>query len=452
MKSYSNSEHLKDLLFYKEIPADEKASCRFGGRTEELVKMASLISKRQNRSILIWGDFGIGKSSLIYQLIWAFSSDNFPDGFGDYLFLELNVPALISKSKEDIHNSFNELRSILEKNSNIILIVENLETVTENNSNVEIELKYLLQMPEVCIIATADVNNNETIAKHSVYNRFEKIKLTEPTAFDVYEMIKYQIPDMEKFHHVKISKKTVKWLIYSSIIFSNTNNPKRVVDLLDTVMTHANLIGHKTVTKNDYFDFFNLEFEQYHNLSDIEKKNTAIHELGHFFVNYYSETLLCLKPYLVTIVPTDIFLGSTYLAELKNKLSVSNKNYYIQNIASDLAGKIAEEIFGVPVNAGSSMDLEHANTLAEEYSTQSGMNMLLKDRVIFNRDTSIDDTTRENIDESIKSIMEQARDYAEEIIRKNKGIINAIIPYFIKNNGILTRMEIEEIMRTQKLS
>lgn len=448
MRSFSISPDLKDVLFFMEIPKDEKTKCKFCGRTEELLQMICVMSKRQNRNILIWGDFGIGKSSLVYQLVWALSSDDCPDEFVDYSFILLDVPALVTKSKENIHNTFSKLCCILEKNPKLCLIIENFESLLMGiETEIKLELRKLLSIPGACIIATADGIDEQIIRNNSIYNLFEKINLTEPVIDDVYQMIKNQILEIENYHNVTISRSIAVWLIYCSEIFSDYKMPKRCVDLIDEVAAYAKYTASTNVTKKHFFNLYKLQFQKYQNLSSEQKRNISIHELGHFFVHYFS-TNLSLRPYLVSIIPIGLCDGSTYLYELPNFVETVNIEYYVQYIGSALGGKIAEEIFGVPANSGSSADLDEANEHAQNFSSMSGINPLLNDKVVFEDEMdSVDSDTMDNIKSHADYILGEARSYAEDIILKNYAIIKTLISELIKNHGIMTSYEIKKFMK-----
>ena len=217
--------------------------------------------------------------------------------------------------------------------------------------------------------------------------------------------------------------------------------PKRCVDLIDEVAAYAKLNMDKKVTKKHFFNLHTLELQKYVNLP------VAIHELGHFIVHYFSKNL-SLRPFLVSIVPIGLCDGSTYLYELPNFVETVNEDYYVQYIGCALGGKVAEEIFGVPANSGSSADLDEANEQARNFSSMSGMNPSLNDKIVFEDEMdSVDDDTMDDITSHTDYILGEARIYAESIIHKNQAIIKKIIPELIKNNGILTSYEIEKIMK-----
>lgn len=429
------------LPYLKSVSISElDYTASFSGRESEIKKIISIISKRQHRSVLIWGEFGVGKSSLINKSAFIVTSKYDPE----YIFLELDVASLISQSKENVNAFFNDLNFNLRKNPKNVLIINNLENMVCSGYNFQAELMKLLAIPSICILATVDTIEAD-ISYKQLYNMFFQINLTDPTASETAEMIKQQVSEISKFHEVTISNDLIKWLAYCSEFVFSVSQPKRSVDLIDTVMAHAKLLGHSKVTKENFFDFFDFDFQKFYHLSARQKRYTAIHELGHFIVHLDAESTLGLKPCLVTIIPKGTLEGMTSIEVVKTKTPAYDRQYYIQNIASALAGKIAEEIFEVPVNAGSCLDLDEANELAEEYASKTGMNPKLNDRIFDEDLSSLDEDTLSSINEGVDSILEEARNYAESVIRNNKDIIESILPH-LTENGILIRPEIDEII------
>jgi len=434
MKSFATSEHLKDLLYYKDIPNDGNSRCEFATRLEEVWRMVHVLMKRKNRNILVWGEFGVGKTHLIEQLIEMVSSQ-YVSGFQDYVFVELNISALVSKSKEDIHNSFNELRFILERNSKLVLIINNMEILLEYDKFLEIELRQLLTIPGACVIATVDTDVNE-ISYKPFYNLFWQLHIKEPNVRDVYEIIKYQVSDMERFYNVRISKSVVEWVIYCSKCFSSNNEPKRSIDLIETVMSYSNYYGCEVVTQEYCLDFFHMEFLKYNSLPYEEKKRLAIHELGHFIVVWESQNTLGVTPYAISMIPTNDYVAVTFLEE-NGQNHVHDKNYYIQKVGATLAGGIAEEIFKLSASSGSSVDFSQASEIAEEFESNIGMNQYLNSKGIDDEEDDVD------------SILKKGREYAEEVIRRHKGTI-LFAMHDLTINGVMTGMEIEEIIEWLK--
>ena len=73
---------------------------------------------------------------------------------------------------------------------------------------------------------------------------------------------------------------------------------------------------------------------------------------------------------------------------------------------------------------------------------------LLNDKIIVEDQTElVDEDCKQDIAYTQNYILEKARVYAEEIIHKNELYFDAIITELVKNYGILTSYEIEEILK-----
>ena len=115
MRSFSGSETLKNLLFYMDIPEKYDFSSRI--RENELSKLMANIFKRQNRKTLIWGNFGVGKSTLVRQLYLNVHSNKC---FEDYKFVMLDVPSIVTKPREKLHQIFQNYVLVLKIIGNFV--------------------------------------------------------------------------------------------------------------------------------------------------------------------------------------------------------------------------------------------------------------------------------------------------------------------------------------------
>lgn len=430
--------------FCKLIRISSTALSKYALRTDEIQKMCSILAKRRNRNILIWGDFGLGKSTLINQLMVYLLQDTCPKNLCAYQLYELDYSITV-QDDATISSVFTNIRELFYQDSKSVLVINNLENYLGIGSKkFEKELQLLLSNPSTCIIATVDTDE-VSLPHKPICNMFWEIHLYEPTLAEVYEMIPCHLHDLEQYHNVHIDLSLAKWISCCSEYFCMTCEPKRSIDLIDAVMAHAANSGHTTVSKSDFFDFLSTEMQRYYNLSEEQKRNTAIHELGHFFVHLDAEETLCITPTLVCIIPSVDYDGITSAEHSRIYTPSYDTEFYVRDIATSLAGRVAEEIFNVPTNSGAKGDLDEANEIAENFVSIAGMNEdLMGDKVSDSENN--DDGTVDIMMQCTNLILEKARDYATEVIIKYKDLIEEVIPHLIKNNGLLTREEIEYIM------
>lgn len=456
--AYSPTPQLKDLV-YSFQPED---GAKFGGREGELKKIFSIISKRQyTRNVLIYGDFGIGKSSLLKKVVSTLSADDCPEKYRSFAFFELNVNTLISKSKQDFPSIFQEMTDLLTKQMENILIIDGLDILLSNEF-IRNELIQLLKTPNTCIIATIDVQKYSS-SQDEIFNLFEKINLEEPYVREVYNLIKHQIHELEAYHGIKISKDMANWIIHASIIFNmDCNEPRRSLGILDGVMTCARFNGHTRVCKSDFWDYFSLETKKFREMTYEQKLNISIHEIGHLVVYLSSEYLIDFVPVATSCIPHGKYSGLTHFDTAQQDIILrDSETFYIHLIAGLLGGKIAEEIFDLPPNAGASEDLNKANKMALDMATLYGMNSSTGDQVMLVSSLDeIDETISEETllqselfdDEVVElaksysdDILQRARGYAEEIITENKDLI-AILAAKLAKEGILTKPDLDKII------
>ena len=449
---YTSSPVLKDLLFYYEPKPLET----YGGRDKEIQKMLRIINKRQYiRNCLVYGDFGVGKSSLIDKFVSYTSSKNM-----DFVFFDLDVNKLLSKSPKELNDIFAELKKLLTKKAENILIVDDIKPVLDNASTKKGIIE-LLRNPAIRVIATLETLDYRLPEPESFwYNLFEKVPLDSFDVYDVYNMIKHQIDDLARSHNVRISKEIANWIIHASICFKvEENEPLRSLSVLDSVMTSANLNGHSTVRKSDFFDFFVLETKTFNGMSYKQKLRTAIHEIGHLVIYLMTPDLADYLPVATSCIPTIRYVGRTFMDASAETLSLrDSEGFYIHLVSALLGGRIAEEIFNLPNNAGASEDLKKANKMAVDMSTLYGMNQSAGDRImIVGNLESIGDISEEILSESeldenlvslaevyAEEILSKARNYAEEIIKHNKDLILTAAEKLAKE-GILTKPDFDKL-------
>lgn len=164
-------------------------------------------------------------------------------------------------------------------------------------------------------------------------------------------------------------------------------------------------------------------------LDQKEKKHTAYHESGHAVVGLVVEHGDPVEK--VTIIPRGFSLGATHFVPEKNKLSYWRKEL-IDRLAVLMGGRIAEDIFVGDVSSGAQMDISQATKLARSMVCQWGMNETLGTVAYDERgeegsymmpgqsSKSYSDETAKEIDREVRKLLDQANDYARQIITDNK--------------------------------
>ncbi|CDE14720.1 aTPase AAA-2 domain protein [Clostridium sp. CAG:470] len=460
----SNSEKLPKNLsdFVTVLSSKYKgvSECEILGRDKECRDTMRILQKRGKKNVILVGEAGVGKSSIAEKIAYDIANGNCPDSLKDNVVFQLNVNSSIAGTtlRGMAEERFKFLIEYLEKHENVILFIDEIhmaigagETSAKGENDMSNALKPFLASSKAKVIgATTEEEYNKIIATDSAFKRrFKKIVVKEPKSKDVYPMLKNAIKAHEKFHGVTISKEMVEYAILISACFNNTTkNPDRTNDLIDTSMVIAKEKGLKEVTRECILENFDINFEKFKNMSIEEKKATAYHEAGHYLVWRLSSNILKgEKGIAVSIMPAEGYLGVTVFDDMTDEVNINpNRDYFIKSFASDLAGRIAEELFVLDVNSGASADLKNANKKAYTMICNYAMNNK-DDYLTFIEDNNyhmINEKTIDYINQERAKLLKDASEYAKGILNDNRELLDKLVNALLEK-GILDENDLNEI-------
>lgn len=460
----SNSEKLPKNLsdFVTVLSSKYKgvSECEILGRDKECRDTMRILQKRGKKNVILVGEAGVGKSSIAEKIAYDIANGNCPDSLKDNVVFQLNVNSSIAGTtlRGMAEERFKFLIEYLEKHENVILFIDEIhmaigagETSAKGENDMSNALKPFLASSKAKVIgATTEEEYNKIIATDSAFKRrFKKIVVKEPKSKDVYPMLKNAIKAHEKFHGVTISKEMVEYAILISACFNNTTkNPDRTNDLIDTSMVIAKEKGLKEVTRECILENFDINFEKFKNMSIEEKKATAYHEAGHYLVWKLSSNILKgEKGIAVSIMPAEGYLGVTVFDDMTDEVNINpNRDYFIKSFASDLAGRIAEELFVLDVNSGASADLKNVNKKAYTMICNYAMNNK-DDYLTFIEDNNyhmINEKTIDYINQERAKLLKDASEYAKGILNDNRELLDKLVNALLEK-GILDENDLNEI-------
>lgn len=464
VEGYENDEKLPKNLsdFVTVLSSKYKgvSECEILGRDKECRDTMRILQKRGKKNVILVGEAGVGKSSIAEKIAYDIANGNCPDSLKDNVVFQLNVNSSIAGTtlRGMAEERFKFLIEYLEKHENVILFIDEIhmaigagETSANGENDMSNALKPFLASSKAKVIgATTEEEYNKIIATDSAFKRrFKKIVVKEPKSKDVYPMLKNAIKAHEKFHGVTISKEMVEYAILISACFNNTTkNPDRTNDLIDTSMVIAKEKGLKEVTRECILENFDINFEKFKNMSIEEKKATAYHEAGHYLVWKLSSNILKgEKGIAVSIMPAEGYLGVTVFDDMTDEANInSNRDYFIKSFASDLAGRIAEELFVLDVNSGASADLKNVNKKAYTMICNYAMNNK-DDYLTFIEDNNyhmINEKTIDYINQERAKLLKDASEYAKGILNDNRELLDKLVNALLEK-GILDENDLNEI-------
>ena len=180
-------------------------------------------------------------------------------------------------------------------------------------------------------------------------------------------------------------------------------------------------------------------------VSEAEKRLTAYHEGGHAVCTYFCQSKE--KVHMVTIIPRGQAGGFTMSLPEKDKAFVS-KSEMFEEIIVLLGGRVAEKLILDDISTGASNDLERATATARNMVTRYGFSDNLgpvvygrgEHEVFLGRDYSSAPSYSENvaaeIDNEIRSIVEDAFEKAEGLLKQHIDKLHLIAKYLLKYEKI----------------
>ncbi len=440
----------------------ENPNCTILGRDNECKEIWKTMMKKTKRNVLLIGEPGVGKSSVVYKLTYDILNGTCPEMFKDFLILSLNVNNLVSGTiyRGQAEERYKDLIELLEDYENLILFIDEIHMIVgagsssseKNEQDFSNALKPILAGDEAIIIgATTTEEYKKTFGMEgALRRRFRNITIKEPKTTEVYAMLKDSIKQLEEFHGVKISKRMVNAIIFYSSCFNyNTKNPDRTKDLIDLSMVTAKMDGKDHVDRESIMKNFDFNFKKFHNMTPAMINEIAYHETGHFIIQRFSGRLTNKEVVAISIIPATDYLGINVFDPTDCE-PTSDKNFFIDKIASCLAGRISEKLFlGVQNNSGASSDLETATMLAYDMVTKYGMSTKLGENRIYFNDHNYKMQTDEvtnMINGEIKNIIDRATERATNLLNEHKDLVKALAEE-LSQKGMLSKIELEEIIQ-----
>lgn len=442
--------------------------CKICGRDDETEELVTILSKATKKNAILVGEPGVGKTAIVEKFTWNIVHGSCHPKFKDSKVLALDVTGIVAGTKYRgmAEERFQLLVKFLDKHPECILFIDEIHDVVGAGACTEGELDLSDSLKPILARGTTQVIGATTVEEYERYfskdgamkRRFEKIDVKEPKLGEVYDMIKNQITYLEEYHKVTISREVIDFALLNAACFKHTTmNPDRTLDVIDRSMAYAELQNKETVEKEDVLKNFAINRKLFDNMPIAQKRATAYHEVGHALVNLFAPELknsLILQS--ISIMPADGYLGITVWEYNEDTVIPSTREYYIQYIASLLAGRRAEKVYTKTISSGASSDLRKASKIAKDMVMKWGLEDF--DKRVWYKPAPNDGeyaflTTRttNKVDAAIDKILKEAQDYADLIISSHRNEMEILVKELV-DNGIVPKPEIDKILKEVKPS
>ncbi|MEK7129762.1 MAG: ATP-dependent zinc metalloprotease FtsH [Patescibacteria group bacterium] len=178
--------------------------------------------------------------------------------------------------------------------------------------------------------------------------------------------------------------------------------------------------------------------------TDLDRKMTAYHEAGHAVVTYFSPNM---DPvHRISIVSRGMALGYTLTPPEKDRLH-ETRSHLIQQIASMMGGRAAEQLIFNEMTSGAANDIDQATRIARYMVMEFGMSDL--GPINFGPQMDITEWGKQYfeqqqisqdmagaIDREVKKFLDEGYKKAVEILKKNRKKMDVIAAELVKKETL----------------
>lgn len=251
------------------------------GFENELRSFIEILARKDRANVLILGETGIGKTSLIYALIKQIVDKRIPSSLSNLVPFELDVISLAQgvSYKGEIEDRFKSVIDYISQNEQPLLVIENFHRISESNSILNSllpHIKKILASNTIQLLCTSSIDGyTKNLEKDKeLTGFFEKMSLSAPTEEQTVEILNSKKAIYEKYHNVLLDSDVVSEIVLLAKRYMPERNlPSSAIDLLDRSMASVKIDSEMNGGRNDNADQVFLYKD---NIRDVVSKMTGI--------------------------------------------------------------------------------------------------------------------------------------------------------------------------------
>ena len=241
------------------------------GRTDEIERVAQILSRRRKNNPLLVGEAGVGKTAIAEGLAYRIVTGEVPDLLKNATIFSLDLASLLAGTKyrgdfeQRLKNVIKELIAYNDDGKGeAILFIDEIHTImgagatSGGSMDASNLLKPSLSSGKLrCIGSTTYEEYRKFIEKDSAFNRrMQKVDVDEPTLDDTFKILMGLKHKFEEHHTVKYSNSIIKLIVdLSHKHITDRKNPDKSIDIMDEVGAMIRILPqskrHVNVSKKD---------------------------------------------------------------------------------------------------------------------------------------------------------------------------------------------------------
>jgi len=217
------------------------------GHEEKVNSMERGLSREDLNNVLLVGESGVGKKSMIFELARkSFFGESLP-GVNYKRIVELDIPGLLARidNSGEIEKIIDTIFQEVTFSGNIILVIDAIHNFIGGESapgkiNISGILGSYLPLANFKIVGITNYGGyRKVIEESSLSSFFEKVEVPELSKNDTFRVLQRMTLGLEKKHNIMVSYLSLKQIIdYCSKYMPSRPFPKKAMDLLDEAIVY----------------------------------------------------------------------------------------------------------------------------------------------------------------------------------------------------------------------